>query len=265
MYGKLFARVAQSSLMEAPVPSRYVFMMMIAIADQRGEIIGTDTAIARILNISIAEFADAMSVLTSPDPQSNSPAEEGRRIVSSENGRGYKLVNYLAYRDMKSDDEKREYMRNYMRERRHKEKQTSEPVKNVNFCKTALSDVTHTEAEAEAEAKAEAESTFTKVKDRKAKKSPFIPPSIDELRVFAKECGILESDGEAMFYHWEGNGWKNGANAVKSWQMSFRKWQANGWLPSQKSGKTAQKPQSTFIDRNPHLAHLGYEGEIPDA
>ena len=147
MYAKLFSRIAQSSLMEEKVNTRYVFMMMLALADRHGDVIGTDVAIARMMNITKAEFEISLAPLLSPDPDSNSQAEEGRRLIPSDNGRGYKVVNYGCYRDMKSDEEKRDYMRNYMRQRRAN-KETVNPVK---ICKTLLSDVTHTEVDTDTE------------------------------------------------------------------------------------------------------------------
>ena len=146
MYAKLFSRIAQSSLMEEKVTTRYVFMMMLAISDRHGDVIGTDIAIARTMNVTLDEFTNAVNPLLAPDPASNSQAEEGRRLVHSENGRGYRIVNYQAYRDMKSDDEKREYMRNYMRDRRSGKSKTTD-VNDVKPCKDLLNDVTHTEAE----------------------------------------------------------------------------------------------------------------------
>lgn len=147
MYAKLFSRIAQSSLMEEKVTTRYVFMMMLALSDRNGDVIGTDVAIARMMNVSVDEFKSATEPLLSPDPDSNSQAEEGRRLVPSDNGRGYKIVNYLCYRDMKSEEEKREYMRNYMRERRSKGDVKS--VKSGKNEKTDVKNVTHTEAEAD--------------------------------------------------------------------------------------------------------------------
>ena len=141
MYAKLFSRIAQSSLMEQTVPTRYCFMMLLAIADQNGDVIGTDIAIARSINLPADDFRSCIEALSQPDPDSNSQTFEGRRIIPSEHGRGYHIVNYLAYRAIKTNEEKREYMREYMRERRKSLK--SNGVTDVNFCKNQLSDVTH--------------------------------------------------------------------------------------------------------------------------
>ncbi len=59
--------------------------------------------------------------------------------------------------------------------------------------------------------------------------------TLDEAKAFALELGQLASDGEACFYKWEGNGWKNGTSPIKDWKATMRSWKAAGYLPSQKS------------------------------
>jgi hypothetical protein len=157
MYAKLFSRIAQSSLMEEPIETRYTFMMLLAIADQSGDVIGTDVALARTINLPLATFTEAVKALMEPDPHSNSQDQEGRRLVPSDNGRGYRIVNYTAYRAIKTAEEKKTYMREYMRARREALK--TKDVTPVNICKPALSDVTHAEAEEEAEEEADKDNT----------------------------------------------------------------------------------------------------------
>jgi hypothetical protein len=149
MYAKLFSRITQSSLMEQDIKTRYVFMMLLAIADSAGDVIGTDIAIARTLNIPREDFEQAIAALMSPDPESNSPEEDGRRVVSSDAGRGYRIVNYTKYREIKTTEEKREYMREYMRRRRNSLK--SSDVADVKSCKDELDDVTQGEGYVEEE------------------------------------------------------------------------------------------------------------------
>jgi len=139
MYAKLFSRISQSSLMEEKIETRYVFMMLLAIADQNGDVIGTDVAISRIINVDLDTFVRCVAELCKPDEHSNSTLHEGRRLIESENGRGYNIVNYVNYSKIKNHEEKKEYMREYMRNKRAK----LNDVKNSNFCKTELNDVTH--------------------------------------------------------------------------------------------------------------------------
>lgn len=59
--------------------------------------------------------------------------------------------------------------------------------------------------------------------------------TLDQLRSFAAEIGLPESDGESMFHHWQSNGWKNGSSPSKNWKSGILKWKSQGWLPSQKN------------------------------
>lgn len=58
--------------------------------------------------------------------------------------------------------------------------------------------------------------------------------TLTQLKKFAAELGLPESDGEACFHKWEGNGWKNNGKAIVSWEATMRSWQAHGFMPSQK-------------------------------
>ena len=137
--------------MEQPIEVRYTFIMLLAIADPTGRVVGTDVAIARRLNMPLDSFVNSVKQLGEPDPDSNSKEEEGRRVIPSDSERGYQLVNYIKYRNLKDEEEKREYMREYMRKRRE-----DEALRKT--CKTVLTDVKNvTQAEAEAEADADAE------------------------------------------------------------------------------------------------------------
>jgi hypothetical protein len=72
-----------------------------------------------------------------------------------------------------------------------------------------------------------------------ARKKPAATGTLDELKAFAQEIGLPASDGEATFFKWEGNGWKNGNNSVKDWRSTMRSWKAAGYMPSQKLAKSA--------------------------
>ena len=173
MYAKLFARITESSLMEEPVDVRYVFVMLLAICDSTGHVIGTDIAIARRINLPVAEFVRCAEALLAPDPHSNSKEEEGRRIVHSQQERGYRVVNYLTYRDMKTVEQRREYMKNYMKQRRDAQR-VKQPV---NTRKLPLAQLGHAEAEVDAEGKANAEALSCASKSR-CESLPEIPEVI---------------------------------------------------------------------------------------
>ena len=152
MYAKLFGRITESSLMEEDIEVRYVFMMLLAIADATGHVIGTDTAIARRINVPIGTFEAAITALQKPDESSNSKELEGRRVVPSDGERGYLIVNYLTYRNIKNVEGRRAYMKAYMQRRREAEA----GKRKVNSCKPQL-----TQEEADGDAEVEADPSTT--------------------------------------------------------------------------------------------------------
>lgn len=149
MFAKLMSRITESSLMDEEIEVRYTFLMLLAIADPQGYVVGTDVAIARRLNMSLDAFQRCVNALMQPDPNSNSMEQEGRRVILSDAERGYFLVNYRKYRDTRDEEHRREYMREYMRKRR-----TDSDVARVNNGKQPLAMLAHAEGEAEGEAEA---------------------------------------------------------------------------------------------------------------
>lgn len=152
MYAKLMGRITESSLMEEAIPVRYCFMMLLAIADPKGYVIGTDVAIARRINMPTAEFRSCLAELMKPDEDSNSKEMDGRRVIESDGERGYYLVNYVKYRDTRDEEERREYMRDYMRKYRE-----SKIVADVNSGKQKLAGLAKGEEEGKADGKVKEE------------------------------------------------------------------------------------------------------------
>jgi len=74
----------------------------------------------------------------------------------------------------------------------------------------------------------------------KSKGEKFIKPTIDEVRVYCKEIGGTELDGEVMFYMWEGNGWMNGKVKVKCWKSTCQRYKREEWLHSQKAQQSSK-------------------------
>lgn len=149
MYAKLMSRITESSLMEEDLPVRYCFLMLLAVADPQGYAIGTDIALARRMNMPVADFKRCVGELMKPDADSNSKEHEGRRVIESDCERGYFVVNYTKYRDTRDEEHRREYMREYMRKKRN-----SNDLSSVNSGKQRKPRL----AKAEAEVKEEADS-----------------------------------------------------------------------------------------------------------
>lgn len=119
MYGKIFASMFKGSLYghwEAIV----TFTAMIALADEHGEVDMTAEALAAVTSFPLAIVQKGIAQLEQPDPASRTPTEEGRRLVRVSDHRawGWRIVNYEQYRQLRSQAERREYMKQYQRKRR---------------------------------------------------------------------------------------------------------------------------------------------------
>lgn len=188
--------------MEESVSVRYVFMMMLAIADASGEVIGTDVAISRRLNIPLQEFRNCVEILGKPDPDSNSGKQDGKRVIPSEGERGYFLVNYTVYRGIRDEEERKAYMRDYMRKRRAGvADEDVAPVNSVNFGKPPL-------------AQTETETSHTHP-------ATGSNPDIETFVTYMKEHAGLSD--EYARYRWgllDSAGWVNGSG------MPIRRWRS---------------------------------------
>jgi len=254
MYAKLFSRIAQSSLMEQDVVTRYCFMMLLAISDPCGDVIGTDVAIARTVNLPLDTFNRCIADLMSPDPDSNSQAKEGRRIVESDAGRGYTIVNYLTYRAIKSEEEKKAYMREYMARRRKAQKDND--VTDVKICKNALTDVTQSESESESESDTKKEEEVKAPIHLRAwfpesLRSPAFTKRWTEWEDHLRESGkpITQGTRRSLLTMCEREG---EARALDVIDLAISKgWKSLIWDQSPQRNQPAPKPRSVGIKETP--------------
>ena len=151
MYGKIFEQLYTSTLaLRGPWEAMALWPHMIGLADQHGEVDMPAGIISR-KTLLPQEIVDVgLAALAEPDPSSRGHDHEGRRIVLIDPDRswGWRLVNYQRYSKLRSDDERREYFKNYRREQRLAEKSNSSqtPVNNVEQF-TPVQPVTHTDTD----------------------------------------------------------------------------------------------------------------------
>ena len=116
MFVKLFREILMSSIWDEDADTRLLWITMLVLADQDGYVRGTPSAIARTARLNVDAAQKALDVLAAPDPQSRTPDNDGRRIEPAPGG--WMVLNYQAYREARSAEERRTYMRNYMRDYR---------------------------------------------------------------------------------------------------------------------------------------------------
>ena len=118
MYGKIFESIYDGSLYghwEAIV----TMQQLIVLADADGVVDMTPPAIAGKTSIPLEILEKGLKILSEPDPYSRSPERNGVRIQLLDDQRswGWFLVNHEKYRDLRTAEDRREYMRGYMRKR----------------------------------------------------------------------------------------------------------------------------------------------------
>lgn len=119
MFVKLFRSIFDGTLgMDSDV--RHGFMDLLALANRDGEVDMTPEAIARVTSVPLERVLSVLERLSSPDPKSRNPNEDGRRIIAIDEGRewGWRIVNYHHYRGIRDQRERREYHREYRRKER---------------------------------------------------------------------------------------------------------------------------------------------------
>ncbi len=146
-YTKLFNSILASTIWEADMPTRIVWITLLAMADKHGIAEGSVPGLATFARVSLKDCRKALAALQAPDLDSRSKEQDGCRIEAVEGG--WHLINHAKYRAKMGADERREYLRLKQAEYRAKTSKST----NVNNVSDKYTLLTHAEAEAEAEAK----------------------------------------------------------------------------------------------------------------
>lgn len=225
MYGKLFASLYQGTMRGKP-HELLVWTNLIAHADADHCVDIHPRAIADEIGLTVEQVNAALLTLESPDPESRTPDEEGRRLRRLDDHRawGWKLVNGEKYNALRNEAERREQNRLAQQKRRGKigadSQQPSASVSNGQQ-PSAVSANTDTDTDTD---------TDRSKKGSKLPRKPFIAPSLDE---FTEFCGGLVPPLPALetqkaWLHWtEANWCRRGGLHVKDWKLTMRKWHVN--------------------------------------
>lgn len=155
MYGKLFSQMYDGTLaMRGPWQALVTFQQMVILANRHGEVDMTADALSRRTTIPIEIISEGIHRLLEPDPDSRSPVEEGRRIVPMDPARnwGWRIVNYERYRNIRSEEERRDYWRKWKSEDRARKKVHAVPGKSIQGPQQSTMSI---QADAEAEVEVE--------------------------------------------------------------------------------------------------------------
>jgi len=195
---------------------------MLAMANKNGFVFGSEPGLANRARVPLDAAIKALNKFMAPDEYSRSKEHGGRRIEKVDGG--WHLLNYTKHRAIRDEEERREYLKNYMRVYR------KQPVNNVNPSKPQLS-------QAEAEAEAEAENTKNKVKY-------CVRPALEEVKSFCSEKNLV--DPQEFLDYYNANGWKVGRNSMKDWKSAVRTWERKRGGTQTQTGNKAHVTQAAI-------------------
>lgn len=118
MYAKVFRQFFESTINEEPLHVRLLFIFMLMQANDDGVVDATPQSLARSFNMPLDQVTEGLARLCAPDPSSRSREEEGRRLIPIRATYGWRIVNYIAYRNIQREEDRRTYHREYGRKRR---------------------------------------------------------------------------------------------------------------------------------------------------
>lgn len=125
-YTKLFSSITASTIWQEPDGTRLTWITMLAMAKKDGCVYGSVPGLAHQAKVSVEAVRTALACFLAPDPDSRTKDFEGRRVEEIDGG--WRLLNHEKFRQIRSAEERREYMREYMRSKREKERLLAESL-----------------------------------------------------------------------------------------------------------------------------------------
>jgi len=99
-FAKVYAGLFEGSLRDSPPYAKLLLIAMILRANKDGIVLGAPSFWAAYIPLPIEDVKKCFDVLTSPDPESTTPDEDGRRVVPHGDGKNlWRIVNYKKYYD----------------------------------------------------------------------------------------------------------------------------------------------------------------------
>ena len=241
---KIYPGFFRGSLTDAPPWARLLFLAMLCEADRHGVVLGTVSFWSNYVRITEEQVRESLTILSSPDPDSTSPAEEGKRIIAWGDGANqWRIVNYEKYYAQGRKDDRRGYQRNLMRQRRARFTDERENEMANGEMLAPVSKVSKVSLRKEKKGKE------TKEREKETtivgkKESRFIPPTIAEAAEFFKGKGSDSREAERFINFYESKGWRVGKEKMQVWRAS-----AAGWLSRNPPESKTTSARKTAFNR----------------
>lgn len=217
-FTKLFSSITESTIWCEDSDIRIVWITMLAMCDRHGRVFASIPGLANRAQVDLTKAETAIEKFLSPDKYSRTTDHEGRRIEPIDGG--WRLLNHSKYREIRDEEERKAYKREWIREKRKSEKN----VDNVDNVDKSRHESTHTDTDTDTDTK-----TIKKAKIR------FCPPSLEEISQY---CETRRNNVDPHRFHdfYSAKGWMVGRNKMKDWKAAVRTWEKR------------DKPEQTDLD-----------------
>jgi len=119
-YVKVFQSILDSTVWQEALPTKVVWITMLAMKDRRGYVGASVPGLAKRAGVTLKECEEALAKFLAPDPYSRTKDHKGVRIKEEEGG--WTILNHEAYRQKMSHEDRREYQRVKQAEYRKRKK-----------------------------------------------------------------------------------------------------------------------------------------------
>lgn len=122
-FTKLFSSIIDSSVWAESHTTVRVWVTLLAKCDRKGRVFAAVPGLAHAARVTLAECEIALNTFMSPDRYSRTPDHEGRRI--EEIAGGWLLLNHAHYRELRNEEDRREYQADWARKKAASEREAS--------------------------------------------------------------------------------------------------------------------------------------------
>lgn len=232
-YTKLFSSIITSTVWREPKEVKILWITMLALADKYGEVAGSVPGLAAMAGLGIEETRSALLALESPDPDSRTKEDEGRRVRPIDGG--WFLINHAKYREMMNADDRKEYLRKKQAEYRARvskrvKQDVSIPVTDVSDRSTLSTHAESSVQSTSSEIQTEGPAGPTVTKESPKPRTPTIEEWCERAKTDHPDWPRV--DAEAAWRYYESQGWKRGKTAIVRWgacvATCYTNWKSRG-------------------------------------
>lgn len=238
-YTKLASSILTSTLWMESDHTRIVWFALMAMADKNGEVSASIPGLANIARVPLESCRVAIARFLSPDPDSRTKTDEGRRIEEIRGG--WALVNHAEYRENASSDDKARKAaerQQRVRDRVSRDEKSHASVTPRHAKNDSVTPKSRLKSHAEAFPDADAPQMNTeKTEEREAlpPQSPtaprskrFIPPTVADVEAYSLAAGHA-IDAVKFVSYWGAADWMRGKTKISNWKMAVVTWTRNGF------------------------------------